>query len=152
MDSNVHVSQREVVRAVGKTEDIVRRLIRKHPRGVPVPEYMSPASSHTRVHVLTNLDLRDAEDQSASSAPPKRDVLNKSRKGTLSLSPVRATSEDCTDPKGTYTPCFRTLRQQSSLTTWLSPPGKGKLATEAVSLSPSSSTEALEQLLYPEGK
>ena len=104
VDTNGRVSQREVVRAVGKTEDIIRRLMQKHPRGVPIPEYVSPTSSDTRVHVLTKPDFRDADNPSASSAPPKRNVLKKSPKGTPS--PIPETSEDRTDPKGTYTPVF----------------------------------------------
>lgn len=147
MDNNHHVSQREVIRAVGKTEDIIRRLMRKHPRGVPVPEYVSPESSH--IHVLTKLDLRYADNPSASSAPPKRSVLTKSRKGT---SPIPETSEPRADPKGEYTRCLWTLRQQSSLTTWSSPLGEGEPIAKAASPSPSSSSEAVEQLLYPEGK
>ncbi|KAG8221294.1 hypothetical protein J3R82DRAFT_1460 [Butyriboletus roseoflavus] len=102
------LAKREVVRAVGKTEDIIRRLMRKHPRGVPVPE---GPDNHP----------------SASSAPPKRNVLKKSRKGTLSPSPIPETSGACTDPKG-----------------------KGKLVPEVASSSSLSSTEALEQLLYVE--
>ncbi|KAF8550253.1 hypothetical protein OG21DRAFT_1487918 [Imleria badia] len=91
-----------IVRAVGKTEEIIRRLMRKHPRGVPVPE--------------------DANNPSVSSAPPERIVLKISRKGLASLSQVPGDSEDC----------------------------KGKPVAEAASPSPSSSSEALEQLLYPE--
>ncbi|KAG6381938.1 hypothetical protein JVT61DRAFT_562 [Boletus reticuloceps] len=72
---------REVVRAIGKTENIIRRLIQKHPRGVPVPV--------------------DADNPgSASSAPLKRHVLEGSYKGTPSLSPVPGTCRDPTDPKG----------------------------------------------------
>ena len=47
VDTNEHVWQREGVRAVGKTEDIIHRLVEKHTRGVPIPEYVLPASSDT---------------------------------------------------------------------------------------------------------
>ncbi|KAF8435005.1 hypothetical protein L210DRAFT_402597 [Boletus edulis BED1] len=77
------LAKREVVRAIGKTENIIRRLIQKHPRGVPVPvDTDNPGS--------------------VSSAPLKRHVLEGSYKGISisSLSPVPGTSKDPTDPKG----------------------------------------------------
>ncbi|KIK96693.1 hypothetical protein PAXRUDRAFT_825667 [Paxillus rubicundulus Ve08.2h10] len=57
----------EVVRAVGKTEDIIRRLIKKHPKGVPV--------------------VGDAAKSSASPAT-KRNVLKKPRRGTTQATTV----------------------------------------------------------------
>ncbi|KAI6009847.1 hypothetical protein EDC04DRAFT_844690 [Pisolithus marmoratus] len=39
------IAKREHVRAVGKTEDIIRRLLSKHPQGVPNPEDVNDTSS-----------------------------------------------------------------------------------------------------------
>ncbi|KAF9243145.1 hypothetical protein BU15DRAFT_72341 [Melanogaster broomeanus] len=57
------IAKREFVRAVGKTEDIIRRLIKKHPKGVPVPE--------------------DVDKSPTSSATRKRNVLKKARTGAI---------------------------------------------------------------------
>ncbi|KAH0829169.1 hypothetical protein J3R83DRAFT_2680 [Lanmaoa asiatica] len=123
------LAKREVIRAVGKTEDIIRRLMRKHPRGVPVPE--------------------DADNPSASSAPPKYNLLKKPRQGVPSPSPIPETSEDRTNLKGAYHPIFGPY-VSSHHSPRLSMLGEGEPVAEAMSPSPSSSTEALEQLLCPE--
>ncbi|KAI6168678.1 hypothetical protein EDD17DRAFT_1529150, partial [Pisolithus thermaeus] len=41
------IAKREQVRAVGKTEDIIRRLLSKHPKGVPVSKDIDDTSSPT---------------------------------------------------------------------------------------------------------
>ena len=71
VDTNEYVSQREGVRAVGKTEDIIHRLVEKHPRGVPIPEYVLPRVLIRESVSSPNLDLRGADNPSASSAPPR---------------------------------------------------------------------------------
>ncbi|KAN0075224.1 hypothetical protein V8E55_011247 [Tylopilus felleus] len=74
------LAKREGIRAVGKTVDIVRRLLRKHPGGVPVS--------------------KDADNPSPSPETPKRSVLKKFHKGTSSSLPlVPGTPKVRTTPK-----------------------------------------------------
>ena len=139
------VSQREVVRAVGKTEDIIRRLMDKHPQGVPAPEYVFHTDSH--IHVLTKAAPRTSDNPSASPVPPKRNFFKKARGNALLNSPVLDTSHPRTDPKGIHHPVPLTSTRCSHFGHSI---GKGRAIADPTSPSPSSSTEALE-LLDPEG-
>lgn len=148
-DTNYHVSQREVIRAVGKTEDIIRRLMRKHPRGVPVPEYVFP-----RIITYKFMYSLNWTSDTPTTHLPHQHLRNKvcQRDPARVLHRYQKLPKSVRIPKVNITPCLWTLRQQLSLTIWSSPLGKGELIAETVSPSPSSSSEALEQLLYPEGK
>ncbi|KAH7883206.1 hypothetical protein F5I97DRAFT_1930779 [Phlebopus sp. FC_14] len=64
------IAKRELVRAVGKTEDIIRRLVKKHPDGVPVSS--------------------DEVEESTSQPARKKNVLRKPRKGHNRQSPSEA--------------------------------------------------------------
>ncbi|KAF8141226.1 hypothetical protein EV363DRAFT_1464958, partial [Boletus edulis] len=64
------LAKREVVRAIGKTENIIRRLIQKHPRGVPVPVYVSSRMLRQRWPLTTLSSPLGKGKQATEAASP----------------------------------------------------------------------------------
>ncbi|KAF9228418.1 hypothetical protein BS17DRAFT_336981 [Gyrodon lividus] len=100
------IAKQEVVRAVGKTEDIIRRLIKKHPKGVPlneVTENSATPSEMRRKNVLRKDGHSIVKDE--ARAGPSNGIPVDPSTVVPAVSP-QETASPSEQPPGNATPVF----------------------------------------------